>query len=84
MDTQNIIFFFELTVLLAEIVVVFLLLIHFRKLDSHTEALDRHIKKLNSHVSELDRHTERVEASVDKLCALLSTEKKNRPPRRKR
>ena len=74
----------QLVLLLAEIAVIFLLLTHFRKLDSHTKTLDHHIEKLDSHVSELEWHTERVEVSVDKLCTLLDIEGKKRSPRRKK
>ena len=69
---------------MAEIAVIFLIITHFRKLDSHTKALDYHIEKLDSHVSELERHTERVEVSVDKLCTPLDVEGKKRSPRRKK
>lgn len=69
--------------LLAEIAVIFLLLTHYRKLGSHTKALDHHIEKLDSHVSELERHTERVEANVNKLCTLLDVEGEKRFPYKK-
>lgn len=69
---------------LVEIAVIFLLLTHFRKLDSHTKALDQHVEKLDSHVSELERHTERIEVSIDKLCTLLDIERKKRSPRCKK
>ncbi len=69
---------------MVEIAVIFLIITHFRKLDSHTKALDYHIEKLDRHVSELERHTERVEECVDKLCTPLDVEGKKRSPRRKK
>ena len=66
--------------LLETIYLIILILTHFRKLDSHTEALGHHIEKLDSHMNELELYTERVEASVDKLCTLLDIEGKKRSP----
>lgn len=55
----------EILVLGVEVLVIFLLFIHFRKIDSHTSVLKDHFEKLSETVEEIDRHLREHEDEMD-------------------
>jgi len=72
---MDIAFVIELVVLVVEIFVIMLILVHFHRLESNTEAVNRLIQKLDSHLTELDKDYERIEKCV---CQLLGSRSKKR------
>lgn len=65
MEPSNLLMWVEILVLGVEVLVIFLLFIHFRKIDSHTSVLKDHFEKLSETVEEIDRHLREHEEEMD-------------------
>lgn len=54
-----------LALIVVETITLFILILHIKRLDDHTEKLDEHILKLDDHTNKMDKNIRKVEKHME-------------------